>query len=272
MRTLFLLLLVVFAQPAATTAQRAPGAAPMMIVAHRGVVNDTLSENSLASLEETIRRGYTHIEVDLRATKDGHAVCLHDRSLKRTTGIDKNIDAITLAELRTLAPAALIPTFDEFCAHSQGQINLMPDVKATPPDLEEAIGDSIEASLFKYGLMDEALIIGRSAVVDRFYGKAKLRWRDPLAAVQQAARAMDEPGIHYFIFNHAADFNKEEVEGFHELGLDVVVSINTFHYREGDPIAQGVRDLEKMLALGVDGFQIDSVYDAFLFDLLKKGR
>ena len=83
---------------------------------------------------------------------------------------------------------------------------------------------------------------------------------------------MDEPGSSFFIFNHAADFDREQVDGFHALGLDVVVSINTFHYREGDPIAQGVRDLERMLALGVDGLQIDSVYDTYLFDLFKKGR
>ena len=36
--------------------------------------------------------------------------------------------------------------------------------------------------------------------------------------------------------------------------------------------AQGVRDLERMLALGVDGLQIDSVYDTYLFDVLKKDR
>lgn len=263
-----LMLLLVLALPVATMAQHTPEAAPLVLVAHRGVVNDTLLENSLSSLEETIRRGYTHIEVDLRSTKDGHAVCLHDQNLNRTVGIDANIDEITLAELRAVASAELVPTFETFCARSQGRIHLMPDIKETPPDLEEAFGASIEASMVKYGLMTEALVIGQSAVVDRFLGKARIRWREPLAVVEQAAREMENPGAHYFIFNHAADFNRAEVEGFHKLGLDVVVSINTFHYREGDPVAQGVRDIEKMLALGIDGLQIDAVYDSFLFDFL----
>lgn len=70
-----------------------------MLIAHRGVVTDTLKENSLASLAETIRRGYTHIEVDLRMTKDGEIVCLHDNSLRRTTGVSKHINRITLEEL-----------------------------------------------------------------------------------------------------------------------------------------------------------------------------
>ena len=270
MRKLLMRLVVVLVLPAMATAQHTAGTDGLMIVAHRGVVNDTLLENSLPALEETIRRGYTHIEVDLRSTKDGHAICLHDRNLKRITGIDKNIDEITLAELRTLAPAERVPTFAAFCARSRGRIDLMPDIKDVPPDLEDTFAASLETSLEKYGLMDEALIIGRSPVVERFDGKARLRWREPLAAVQQAARDMDEPGARYFIFNHAEHFDREQVEGFHALGLDVVVSINTFHYRQGDPMAQGRRDLERMLALGVDGLQIDSVYDVFLFDLLKK--
>jgi len=76
-----------------------------IVVAHRcGVVNDELTENSLAALDEAIARGYTHVEVDLRITKDGHVVCLHDANLKRTKGVDKEMDAIsTSQEPRKLA-------------------------------------------------------------------------------------------------------------------------------------------------------------------------
>ena len=42
-----------------------------ILVAHRGVVDETFTENGLPSLEEAIRRGYTHVEVDIRSTKDG---------------------------------------------------------------------------------------------------------------------------------------------------------------------------------------------------------
>ena len=73
----------------------------LIIVAHRGgVVNDTLLENSIEGLEEAIRRGYTHLEVDLRTTKDGHVVCFHERNLSEITGINRNIDDLTLEELK----------------------------------------------------------------------------------------------------------------------------------------------------------------------------
>ena len=258
--------LVLFAT--VTAASYAQSAADLqMLVAHRGVVNDTLSENSIAALEETIRRGYTHIEVDLRVTKDGHAVALHDRSLKRTTGLDKNIDEITLAELHELVSRDLVPSFEEFAATCAGRIELMPDVKTAPVDLADAFATSIHASMQRHNLLDQALFIGWPEVVDRFKGASKINLRKPYAIVQGMVDRKEIDPSHYFIFNHAADFDRNEVEGFHALGFPIVVSINTFHYRTGDPIQQGLDDVQHMLTLGVDGLQIDAVYDAPLIKL-----
>ena len=104
-----------------------------ILIAHRGgVVDDRLSENSIKGLEEAIRRGYTHVEVDARVTKDGHVVCYHDANLARETGVDKNISELTLAELQQIKltkSQESIPTFDEFCQRCTGRIDLMIDIK-----------------------------------------------------------------------------------------------------------------------------------------------
>ncbi len=249
-----------------------PGVAPAqgslpvpMVIAHRGVVTETITENSLQSLDAAIERGYTHIEVDLRPTKDGHAVCLHDRSLKRTTGIEKNLDDVTLAELRELVSKDKVPSFAEFCDHAAGRIQLMADIKDSPRDLIAAFAASIDKTMTKHGLFDQALFIGRPDIGRRFFGKGRLAWRAPLERVQKSDRANDEPGKYYFIFNHGADFEKSDVDGFHELGLLVVVSINTFHYKTGDPIQGGLDHIREMISLGVDGLQIDSLYDHAVF-------
>lgn len=42
------------------------------------------------------------IETDVRMSKDGELVLMHDRSALRTTGIDKNIDEMSLLEIRSL--------------------------------------------------------------------------------------------------------------------------------------------------------------------------
>jgi glycerophosphoryl diester phosphodiesterase len=233
-----------------------------ILIAHRGVVTETIPENSLASLEETIRRGYTHIEVDIRSTKDGHAMCLHDESLRRTTGLPHLITELTLAELRALAPVDTVPDFATFCARCEGRIGLMPDIKEWPPDVEEAFAKSIEQPMLKHGLMEDSYFIGKHSLTRHFSERGRLSWREPLETVRTSDRAKDSPGDRYFIFNHAADFDADSVKGFQDLGLKVIVSINIFHYlRIGHWKETGHRDVARMLEYGVDGLQIDSVYE-----------
>ena len=234
----------------------------LIVVAHRGVVEDGLTENSLASLEETIRRGYTHIEVDICPTKDGRAVCLHDRSLMRTAGVRRSIDEVTLAELRELVPEETVPSLETFAKRCAGRIELMPDVKRCPAGVLDAFVADIDAALSDNGLMEGALFIGRLDVGRRFKDRAKLAWRVPLDVAREKADRMRDS---FFIFNEAADFTQRDVRGFQELGLTVVVSVNTFHYPDQDAAGQGRKDIVRLLEWGVDGIQIDSVYDDLVF-------
>lgn len=236
-----------------------------IVVAHRGVVTDTITENSLASLEEAIRRGYTHVEVDIRSTKDGRLVCLHDRSLRRVAGIRAYIDQLTLEDLRTHASELLVPTLETYCARAAGRIGLMPDVKDCPPKLREGLITGIEETLKKHGLMKNALFIGNSDIIQHFYGQARLKWRDTPEKLIESQPAGADLGKHFFAFGHGVDFDQEKVRQFQALGVAVVVSINTFHYIRGDPIPDGLRDVQRMRDLGVEGLQIDSVYDSAVF-------
>lgn len=233
-----------------------------ILIAHRGVVTDTIPENSLASLEETIRRGYTHIEVDLRSTKDGHAVCLHDNSLRRAAGLSRLVSELTLAELRALAPVETVPDFATFCARCEGRIGLMPDIKEWPPEAEEAFAKSIEQPMIRHGLMENAFFIGKHAITKRFADRARVSWKPSLEEARASDHIRNAPGRHLFIFGHAVAFDAPTVRGFQALGLKVIVSINIFHYlRVGDWEENGNRDVARMIEYGVDGLQIDSVYE-----------
>lgn len=227
-----------------------------LLIAHRGVVTETIPENSLASLEETIRRGYTHIEVDLRCTRDGRAVCLHDDSLRRAAGSPRAASELTLDELRALAPVEKVPDLETFCARSAGRIALMPDVKDCPEELEAAFAADIERCLAAHGLLDTALFIGRGSVPERFKQAGGF-----LRAVSPKAAAGTPPAGR-FVFGHAKDFDASSIPALQALGLKVVVSINTFHYMgAGDWRKMGAEDVKRMLEYGVDGLQIDSVYE-----------
>ncbi len=252
-----------------------------ILVAHRGgVVDDTTSENSLKGLEAAIDRGYTHVEVDVRVTKDGHAVCFHDNNLMREAGVDKNISNMTLEEVKQIKltrSQESIPTFEEYCARCDGRINVMVDTKSGEVANVDEYAREIEAALTKHGLLKDALIItnrppsaNQQKVADHFLGKALVSWRKSLEETIEAAKTMSaDLNQFYFIFNSPRYLTKEDIQGFHKMGLLVIPSINLAHYKTGDPVEQGLADVKKMLDWGVDGLQIDSRFDLVVFERIR---
>ena len=254
----------------------------MILVAHRGgVVDKDHSENSLKAMEEAIRRGYTHVEVDARCTKDGYVVCFHDNNMKREAGIDANISDLTLEEVRKIVLTRSkehIPTFDEYCARCKGRINLMVDIKGVGDSWLEGYTKQIDESLRQHRLLEDTLFIinqspisNQEKVVAWFLGRAKISWRESLLRTKVILPHVPDPAKFNFVFNSPADFTREEISGFHQLGLKVIASVNVDHYRGKpvDPMKQGVEDIKKMLDWGVDGLQIDSCYDPWVFERIR---
>lgn len=73
----------------------------VVIAAHRGMAAG-YPENTLAAFRHSVSAGFPVIEVDLRATADGHIVILHDETVDRTTDGTGEVGRMTLAEVRSL--------------------------------------------------------------------------------------------------------------------------------------------------------------------------
>lgn len=71
------------------------------VVAHRGA-SAARPEHTLAAYELALREGADGVECDVRLTRDGHLVCVHDRRLDRTSSGAGVVSAMTLAELSEL--------------------------------------------------------------------------------------------------------------------------------------------------------------------------
>ena len=71
------------------------------IVAHRGASHDA-PENTLAAVKLAWERDADGVEVDVYLTKDGRIAVLHDKTTKRTTGVDRPVAEMTLSELHEL--------------------------------------------------------------------------------------------------------------------------------------------------------------------------
>ncbi|NLD87593.1 MAG: hypothetical protein GX633_04975 [Clostridiales bacterium] len=68
------------------------------VAAHRGNV-DGFPENSMLAFQAAYEVGVDMIETDIRMTKDGEIVLMHDESLNRTSDIDGVISEMTFDEI-----------------------------------------------------------------------------------------------------------------------------------------------------------------------------
>ncbi|PWI15143.1 glycerophosphodiester phosphodiesterase [Streptomyces sp. Act143] len=98
-------------------------------VAHRGDPY-RVRENTLDSLRSALDLGADAVEVDVRLTRDGVPVLLHDATLKRLWEHDRPLLSLSSDEVRGLTDGR-VPTLAEALAAADGA-RLMLDLPGTP--------------------------------------------------------------------------------------------------------------------------------------------
>lgn len=71
----------------------------MQLIAHRGLTNEYIKENTLEAFINAINNNYDGIELDIRKTKDKELVVLHDSLINRTSNGTGRINDLTYKEL-----------------------------------------------------------------------------------------------------------------------------------------------------------------------------
>ncbi len=85
-----------------------PAGTKVLVAAHRGLAGLSTGawqkhpENSLAAIAHSIELGVDIVEVDVRKTKDGQLVLMHDAKVDRTTDGTGAVADLTLAEIKQL--------------------------------------------------------------------------------------------------------------------------------------------------------------------------
>lgn len=123
-------------------------------IAHRGYFdNDSAApENSLAAFQRAIDHGYA-IELDTQLSADGTVVVLHDKSLLRSSGVDRNVQDMTDTELASCTlfnSSEKVPTFAEALKLINGQVPLLVEIKGEAGDDVAAISKATAELLDKY--------------------------------------------------------------------------------------------------------------------------
>ena len=117
-------------------------------IAHRGA-SAYEPENTLRAFRKAIELGADMIEVDVRLSRDGHPVIMHDATVDRTTDGTGYVRDKTLAELKGLdaGHGEQIPTLQEAMELVQGRCGLYIELKER--EAARPVVDAIHANGFK---------------------------------------------------------------------------------------------------------------------------
>ena len=91
----------------------APGVSGVQVVAHRGSSDDA-PEHTLHAYKRALAEGADGLECDVRLTRDGHLVCVHDRRIDRTSNGRGILSTLELAELNELDWGSWRDTWEDF--------------------------------------------------------------------------------------------------------------------------------------------------------------
>lgn len=226
------------------------------LIAHRGgVVNDTLEENSLASLMEAGKQGYWMVEIDTRLTKDSVLVAHHDRDLSRYFGVEKQVQDLHWDELSQMRShggntVAKLETLLDLC-QDMG-LEVMIDLKILGE--HPSIFQQLVVMLSERNLQQQALIIPTAEATDFFRDKIKISCSR--AQIESYMTRDDFSPDHYYLFTNPS---AEDYQWATDLGIQVVGVIN---YRGRDELDYpGMADYLK--GVGVRYIQLDSRFDHF---------
>jgi glycerophosphoryl diester phosphodiesterase len=251
-----------------------PAFAPMPPIHHKVAVcchrggRALRPENTLAAYRNAIALGADFIEIDVRATVDGHLVISHDRTVDRMTNGHGNVADLTFDYIRSLDAGykfsdkykgEKIPTLDEVLDLAKGKINIYLDHKAAP------VADVL-ACLKKHKMTKHVVV---------YNGTTPLQEWKKLAPEIPVMPGLPEqyrrPGGYadFLKVLHAevtdgdtSDYTAELVQQAHANGVKVYVdSLGTTDNEEG---------WQKALDLGVDGIQTDHPDKLIAFLKMKK--
>lgn len=236
------------------------------VCAHRGA-SGTHPENTLPAFEEAAALGCGMVEFDVRATRDGALVLLHDPTVDRTTDGSGNIWDLDLEQVRALDASAgkgdfagvRMPTLDEaldvFPAAMELNIHVYPG-----PEDAEAIVDGVCQRIAERGRYATAFIAGSDEVMQLVIARDP-RVRRCLLGSQD--RAAEYPRI-------AADMGCGNIQPLHRITTPGLVEeahalglvVHPFY-------ADDEAEMRRLIGCGVDGILTNQ--PARLIDVLARG-
>jgi len=242
---------------------RAGSDAGPLVSAHRGGPMPGYPENALATFEHTLRYAPALIECDVRRSRDGALVLMHDETLERTSTGSGLVRAHTLDELRRLllvddrgvTTPFRIPTLAEALAWAEGRAVLTLDAKDDVPPRE------LVAAIRRMRAENRVVLI--TYTLDRLLTYHRLAPEVMLSATVETpadleallASGVDRSRI--IAFTGVGAVHPEVIAGLHAHGIRAM--LGTFGEIDGRAAVAGPVVYRALLDRGVDVLATDNV-------------
>lgn len=242
----FLLLMI------SSSANEALAMKKVIIIAHRGY-SKIAPENSASSIDRAIKYKSDYAEIDVQETKDGVIVLSHDKSLKRTTGVNKLPSELNYNEISQLDIGSRfsksftgekIPTLKQILEKSKGKINLIIELKIYNRDYEKLTTDVVD-------LIEKNNMVNTCSIHSINYNSLLL-----------VKKLNPKIRTGYIVSKHVNNLSSYNVD-FYSMEKSLVTEkvLNDMHKLKRRVYAWTVNsqfDKSKLITLGVDGIITDN--------------
>ena len=208
---------------------------PSRVIAHRGF-SGRAPENTLSAFGKAIEAGADMIELDVRESKDGELVVIHESDLSRTTNGSGRVGNLTAVALKRLDAGASfsaefagerIPTLSQVFDMVRGKILLNVEIKTDVVTLE-IVTEKVLALIHRCEMRDQVILssfdpraLSHSRKIDREVKTASL-YNEQLHRGRSLVEIMEQVGSVAFNLRHD-QVNVDIVAMYHEHGRPIAV-------------------------------------------------
>ena len=236
------------------------------VIAHRGF-SGVYPENTLFAFEKAVELGVDEIEFDIKMTKDGIPVIIHDETVDRTTDGKGKICDLTLKEIKKFDAGIKfgekfkglkIPTFEEALDVIPEKIELKLHTISNPALIEKMLKILIEKKRENFYFAIDSSMIPVAKKIKPDVKICNMRYQtDPWEYIEETKRVKAE---RLQFFTPSYEITKDMVEKAHSYGIFV----NVFFADKKE------EDMLKYINIGVDAILTN--YPDKLVKLIKYGK
>lgn len=194
------------------------------VIAHRGE-HLRHPENTIAAFQAAVDAGADYFELDVRTTKDGKLVLMHDGTVNRMTNGTGNVADMTFDEIRALEvglkmdpkwAGTRVPTFDEALEFAHGKIGVYVDSKSIS-------ADNAIAAIERHDMQDRVVIYGGGVYLKQIAEKRpKIKVMPEANNPERLKGYLESMPLQVVAFD-AKDFNGETIAVAKAAKVDIYV-------------------------------------------------